>query len=192
MSKEKYENFGEDSSSDRSDTVLTGFNTEEETGRFEDLLTEQELKAGRKRPKSQGKEAKPPSIIDTPAHSKNLGEIEELNESDIDGDSDLDWKKNYQSPAVRLAKPPEKRVHSNPFQISVKKMVPLERRTKNELANILNDDSSANKIMRSTTMAIKKTSSDTPDENWQDLPDSIEKKNVKLSKKQKAVENELK
>lgn len=77
------------------------------------------------------------------------------------------------------------------------KMQPIEKYSKKDIEALLYsiEDKKSKKVMRALTLSSKKKSiGDSPDSKWADidLPDSIEKKNIKLSKKQKVVENFLK
>ena len=76
-------------------------------------------------------------------------------------------------------------------------MKPVEKYSKKDIEALLYsiDDKATKKIMRAATLSEKKKSiGDSPDSKWADidLPDPTEKKNIKLSKKQKVVENMLK
>ena len=91
----------EGQSDDKSDTVMTGFNTVEINDWSYRLLAEGESEKTRRRSKSLGNEVKVPFIRDTPSHSNELGQIDEIDDSQ---DSDLDGgaEKRDASPLVRL------------------------------------------------------------------------------------------
>jgi hypothetical protein len=66
---------------DKSDTVMTGFNTDDHLEDYEQLLDPTELNEDNKSAKSEGKEAKVPFARDSSLPIIQLGQIDELDES---------------------------------------------------------------------------------------------------------------
>lgn len=72
-------------------------------------------------------------------------------------------------------------------------MAPIQKNSRIDIEALLKEaDKEAKKnIMRAQTLTKSKNSDDSPGGDWADLPDPTEKKNVKLSKKQRVFEAEI-
>lgn len=103
----------------KSDTVMTGFNTEELNECREKLLTDEEHHQ-KIRSKSLGNEAKMPFLRDTPSNSGGLDKIDEISDSNGSNASDIAAKVRGDSPAVRLPRPEKNKIKSTPFALNVK------------------------------------------------------------------------
>ena len=106
---------------DKSDTVMTGFNTEELNEHYEKFFSGEELFPPKERSKSVGNEAKAPFIQGTPTNSEGLDQIEELEDSQEwnEGEENYNERKD-ESPLVRLPAAKRLKNKSNPFGLNVK------------------------------------------------------------------------
>lgn len=73
------------------------------------------------------------------------------------------------------------------------KLKPIQKNSRINVDQIMRDADNQKKakVMKSNTLSMKDDDSDdAPDEDWADLPDPSEKKNVILSKKQRFIEQQ--
>lgn len=203
MSKSDFdeEEFGSLVPEDKSDTVYTGYNTDDPVEPFDRVLEDEELKSVGSF-KSLGREVKMPEYDQKKSEGSELHPIEEgsnfSDEIEIELSPEKRLKTTVVSPQgdggvfsdVVIPKTPHKKKVS-----LIRKLKPIERNSKAELQWLLTD-SSKQKVMRSGTLRaaqkIKSQESRIGSEVLDELPDPIESKGVKLTKRQKAVENELK
>ena len=104
---------------DKSDTVMTGFNTEELNEYHEKLLPDDQLQQ-KPRSKSVGNEAKTPFLRDTPTNSEVLDKIDEISDSQNSRNSKIEAEIRGDSPAVRLPRAEKNKTKSTPFGLNVK------------------------------------------------------------------------
>jgi len=75
------------------------------------------------------------------------------------------------------------------------RLKPVEKNSKYDIGALLTqiEKEKSFKIMRATTLKSNvRSGGDSPDADWADLPDPMGQKNIKLSKKQRAIEDSLK
>lgn len=78
--------------------------------------------------------------------------------------------------------------------LMLNRLAPVEKNSKMDIEAMLRDEDhhKKRKMMRANTLsANSRQSDDSPGTHWADLPDPIEKKNVKLTKKQRVYEGEI-
>jgi len=183
---------------DKSDTVMTGFNTDDPIDPYDEFLIEKDKPIKNTEAKSEGAEAKVPFLREDESRVNNLEAINEGNESaDYDIEESPYAKPNItaeRSPAVRLNDDPRS---SHPrFGIKMQRLMAVERNHKMDiealLSSIEREQRNNKKINRAMSLKDKKRKiEDAPDSEWNDLPDPVELPSAKLTQKQKLEETTL-
>lgn len=178
-------------SEDKTHTILTGFNTDEHLEEYDQLLDEVEIQSDKRRSKSEGTEVRIPFVQNVDGENGNLKLIKEEENSNDSYDALSPEKRMI----GEIMQTPSSRFKSHPlgykgFGSDVKKLLPIHKNSKLDIEAVLRqaENSKKKNIMRSHTLTKDSDSDDNPEGHWADLPDPTEKRNVKLSKKQRVYE----